>query len=305
MLAFARKQTLELRAVDAPALIAGLTGLLERSLGPTVRIETRLGPDLVPIMADPNQLETALVNLAINARDAMPDGGVITIEVSREAAGPDPAAGPGGFIRIAVTDTGEGMDAATLARATEPFFTTKGVGKGTGLGLSMAHGLAEQSGGRLVIHSRPGEGTSVELWLPQAGAETVDGAPEAMAKAIRTSRPLVALAVDDDSLVLINAAFMLEDLGHRALTALSADEALEVLGRESVDLVVTDYAMPKVNGLQLAETIAERYPGMPVILATGYAELPAGTNTTSIRLSKPYLQSDLAAAIALAKTRRK
>jgi PAS domain S-box-containing protein len=304
MLAFARKQALELRAVDVAALIAGLTGLIERTLGPSIRIETRLAPDLAPALADPNQLEIALVNLALNARDAMPDGGTITIEVRREAAGPDPAADPGGSIRILVRDTGEGMDEATLARATEPFFTTKGVGKGTGLGLSMAHGIAEQSGGRLVIHSRPGEGTVVELWLPQAPAEKARGAADETAEAQPAVRPLTVLAVDDDSLVLVNAAFMLEDLGHRALTALSAPEALAVLEREAVDLVVTDYAMPKVTGLQLAETIAEKRPGLPVILATGFAELPAGAGSSSIRLSKPYLQSDLAAAIALAKVRK-
>jgi PAS domain S-box-containing protein len=303
MLAFARKQTLELRAVDVPALIAGLTGLLERSLGPSISIETSLASDLPPALADANQLETALVNLALNARDAMQGCGTITIEARRETAGPDAAAGPGGFIRIAVGDTGEGMDEATLARATEPFFTTKGVGKGTGLGLSMAHGIAEQSGGRLIIRSCLGEGTVVELWLPQAAAGTASGATDAAPRARPASPPLTVLAVDDDSLVLINAAFMLEDLGHRALTALSAAEALEVLGRESVDLVVTDYAMPGVNGLQLAATIAEKHPELPVILATGYAELPAGAACASIRLSKPYLLSDLAAAIAMAKVR--
>ncbi|HXV00400.1 MAG TPA: PAS domain S-box protein [Caulobacteraceae bacterium] len=300
MLAFARKQALELRAVDVGALVIGLTGLIERSLGPSYRFETHLPRDLPPALADANQLETAIVNLALNARDAMPEGGVIVIEARREAAGPDRAASPGGFVRIQVKDTGEGMDEATLARATEPFFTTKGIGKGTGLGLSMAHGIAEQSGGRLIIHSRPGEGTIVEIWLPQAREDKAPGAVSKVASADPTGQPLTVLAVDDDSLVLINAAFMLEDLGHRVLTAISASEALGILDRESVDLVVTDFAMPKVNGLQLVEKIAQKHPGLPVILATGFAELPAGVSAAAIRLSKPYLQSDLAAAISLA-----
>ncbi|HEY7851404.1 MAG TPA: PAS domain S-box protein [Caulobacteraceae bacterium] len=306
MLTFARKQTLELRSVDVAALVRDLTELIERSLGPTIRVETRFTRGLAPVLTDANQLETALINLALNARDAMPQGGIITIEGHAEAVRPGSATelAAGDYIHLSVADTGEGMDEATLARATEPFFTTKDVGKGTGLGLSMAHGLAEQSGGRLIVRSRPHEGTVVDLWLPEgppnAQAPPSRGEPRGRADV----PPLVVLAVDDDSLVLINAAAMLEDLGHRALTATTAEEALGVLDRQEVDLVVTDYAMPQVNGLQLAEMIEDRRPGLPVILATGYAELPPGAGSGLPRLSKPYLQSNLARAIADAVVRQ-
>src|SRR5262249_53077580 len=157
--------------VDVADLVAGMSGLIERSIGPSVELAVVVPADLAPVLTDANQLETALLNLAVNARDAMPDGGRITIPA--DAAGPRAAAeiglSPGGYVRLAVIDEGVGMDEETLRRAMEPFFTTKGVGKGTGLGLPMVHGLAEQSGGRLTIASRPGAGTRIELWLPRAG----------------------------------------------------------------------------------------------------------------------------------------
>jgi CheY-like chemotaxis protein len=289
-----------MEAVDLPVLVRGMTGLLQRSLGPSVQIETRFPLSLPPLHTDPAQLETVLLNLAVNARDAMPDGGTISIEAKSEVVGEkygSPLA-PGPYVRLSVADTGQGMDAETLARATEPFFTTKGVGKGTGLGLSMVHGLAEQSGGRLHIRSRVGEGTVVELWLPQAqpsdAAQVICGEVE---EEVENGAPLVVLAVDDDNLVLINTVAMLEDLGHRVFPAVSAKEALATLRRETVDLVITDYAMPQMTGLQLAEAIEADHAGLPVILATGYAELPAGTASRWPRLSKPFLQRDLAAAI--------
>jgi PAS domain S-box-containing protein len=302
MLAFARKQELATEAVDLPILVRGMTGLLERSLGPTVQIETRFPLSLPRLLTDPAQLETALLNLTVNARDAMPDGGTISIEARSEliAEGSESTLAPGRYVRLSVADTGQGMDEQTLARAAEPFYTTKGIGKGTGLGLSMVHGLAEQSGGRLNIHSRPGEGTVVELWLPQA---PVNGKPHvipgpAPADEIADAAPRVILAVDDDSLVLINTVAMLEDLGHQVFPAASAKDALAILRRERVDLVITDYAMPQTTGLQLAETIKAKYGGLPVILATGYAELPPGAETRLPTLSKPFLQRDLAAVIA-------
>ncbi len=298
LLAFARKQEMQTAAVDLPELARGMRGLLERSIGPAIRIETRFPRELPPALTDANQLEMALLNLAVNARDAMPDGGTIVIEAYATAVETQTEGGlaPGPYVLLSVADNGQGMDEQTMARAAEPFYTTKGIGKGTGLGLSMVHGVAEQSGGRLTIRSRLGEGTVIELWLPQAGEGAErhlsigglldDGSDEA--------EPLVVLAVDDDNLVLMNTVAMLEDLGHRAFPSTSAKDALSVLEREKVDLVITDYAMPQVTGLQLAHAIGERHPGLPVILATGYAELPPHAEPGVARLAKPFLQQDLA-----------
>jgi CheY-like chemotaxis protein len=283
--------------VEVGSLVRGMTGLLERSLGPAIQIETRFPRDLPAVRTDPNQLESAVLNLTVNARDAMPQGGLIRITASPETLGPGSTLGlpAGRYVRLSVADEGEGMDPAILARAAEPFFTTKGVGKGTGLGLSMVHGLAEQSGGRLSIRSRLGEGTTVDLWLPEAqdGADTTLIAGKARPVSLPALAPLTVLAVDDDSLVLLNTVAMLEDLGHRVFPSTSASEALGVLRREPVDLVITDYAMPQMNGVQLAEAVHRERPQTPVILATGYAELAASDETQLPRLAKPFLQDDL------------
>jgi PAS domain S-box-containing protein len=301
MLAFARKQELSMAAVDLPVLVRGMTGLLQRSLGPSVQIETRFPLGLPPLYTDPAQLEAVLLNLTVNARDAMPDGGTISIEAKSEtiAPGSERALPPGAYVRLSVADTGQGMSEETLTRATEPFFTTKGVGKGTGLGLSMVHGLAQQSGGHLGIRSRLGEGTVVDLWLPQAKVddELHVFAGTAEPETLDSGAALVVLAVDDDALVLINTVAMLEELGHRVFPAASAQDALATLRREPVDLVITDHAMPLMTGLQLAEAIRADQPSLPVILATGYAELPPNTQPMLPRLSKPFLQRDLATAI--------
>jgi PAS domain S-box-containing protein len=301
MLAFSRRQELKLEAVDVPALVRGMTELLERSLGASVRIELRFPPSLPLALADYNQLELALLNLAVNARDAMPDGGSIVI-AGQEIAVVDAAADlkPGWYVCLSVTDTGHGMDEATLSRALDPFFTTKGVGKGTGLGLPMALGLAAQCGGRLTLKSRVGEGTTAELMLPIATAPPNEhGNPSGAVRPNAAEQPLRVLAVDDDALVLVNTSAMLEELGHTPFVASSAEEALRLLDEgTAIDLVVTDHAMPKITGSQLAETIGARWPGVRIILATGYAELPPGTATGLPRLSKPFRQADLARAIA-------
>ncbi|HEV7385231.1 MAG TPA: response regulator, partial [Phenylobacterium sp.] len=222
---------------------------------------------------------------------------VVTIQAANLPINDDSALGlpAGDYVRLAVVDEGEGMDERTLARATEPFYTTKGVGKGTGLGLPMVHGLAEQSGGRLALYSRTGQGTRIELWLPQAdAARTLMAAAEVVRSEARGARSLTVLAVDDDELVLTNTAAMLEDLGHRVFVAPSAQGALEVLARHRVDVVITDYAMPQVTGLALAQEIEARHPGLPIVLATGYAELPPGEGEALPRLAKPYGQAALA-----------
>ena len=304
MLAFARRQELKTEPLQLPALVEGMTGLLERSIGPGVRIRTHFGPRLPLVLTDANQLEGALMNLVVNARDAMPHGGRITIAGGEETLGPDNALAlpPGDYVRLSVSDTGAGMDEVTLQHAIEPFFTTKGVGKGTGLGLSMVHGLAEQSGGRLKMSSRIGEGTTVEMWLPAVlgeGGAPAPGAHEQAASATTGRRTI--LAVDDDGLVLMNTGAMLEDLGHTVFEAVSAAQALEMLRlHPEIDMLVTDQAMPNMTGLQLVEAARVLKPAMPVILATGYAELPPGADPVMERLSKPFTQAELAESVAKA-----
>jgi CheY-like chemotaxis protein len=206
---------------------------------------------------------------------------------------------PGRYVKLAVVDTGSGMDAETLARATEPFFTTKGVGKGTGLGLSMIHGLAEQMKGALVLHSVVGSGTTAELWLPvteKCGSVAVEAI--APLEVVEQQRGLRILAVDDDSLVLMNTAALLEDLGHVVIEASSAAEALAVFQAGSaIDLLITDQAMPGMTGTQLIEQVHELGDGLPIILASGYGELPETTFPGVVKLGKPFGQAQLAAAI--------
>jgi len=300
MLAFARRQELKIMAVDIPDLVRGMADLLQRSLGPSITIETRFPLGLPRASTDSNQLESALLNIAVNARDAMPEGGSITVAARAEFAD-EPV--PGRYVCLSVTDTGEGMDPETLARATEPFFTTKGVGKGTGLGLSTVHGLMEQSHGRMVLASRKGTGTTIELWLPVASADAdlspaADDAPAPEAATPPTR--LHIMAVDDDGLVLMNTIAMLEELGHAAIGAATADQALDALRREAADLVITDHAMPRMTGAELAGRIAVEWPGLPVILATGYAELPMGIAADLPKLAKPFSLEELEAAIRTA-----
>ena len=302
MLAFARRQDLDLKPVDVAALVRDMTDLLQRSLGPSVPIETHFPLKLDLVHADANQLEMALLNLAVNARDAMPDGGNIVIAARDETVKGRSRSKlkAGRYVCLSVKDTGEGMDRATLVRAMEPFFTTKGIGRGTGLGLSMVHGMTEQSGGRFVLKSRKGEGTTAEMWLPVAKvAKPAQGERFIMDGAPRT-RPLVVLAVDDDGLVLMNTTVMLQDMGHTVLEATSGSQALDILRREPVDLVITDHAMPRMTGAQLAAAIKAERPGIPIILATGYAELPPGVDAELPKLGKPFRQQELMQAVAAA-----
>jgi PAS domain S-box-containing protein len=304
MLAFARRQELKQEAVDLARLVDNMTELLQRSLGPTINIETVFPPEAVRARTDANQLETALLNLAINGRDAMPDGGTLTISVSVKETDVNHPSNlpPGKFACLAVRDTGFGMDEATLARATEPFFTTKGIGKGTGLGLSMVDGLVGQSGGKLIARSAPGQGTTVELWFPVATADTAkqtEGDLEEHADTSSAKRPLCILVVDDDNLVLTNVTAMLEDLGHHVIGVSSGTKALETIGSTAaIDLVVTDQAMPVMTGLQLIEKIRIQRSTLPVILATGFAELPRNVDPSIGRLGKPFTQRALAEAVA-------
>jgi CheY-like chemotaxis protein len=229
----------------------------------------------------------------------MPEGGTLTVAV--DEAVPSDAGGlaPGRYVRLAVADTGTGMDADTLERAVEPYFSSKGLGKGTGLGLSMVHGLAVQSSGALRLSSQPEVGTRAELWLPAAAAlaETPEAAPSGSPE--KEAGRLAVLVVDDDFLVAMGTVAMLEDLGHSVVEAHSGSRALEVLrSGQEVDLLVTDQAMPGMTGVQLAQAARALRPGLPVLLATGYADLPDGVGEDLPRLSKPYQQRQLADQIA-------
>ena len=306
LLAFARRQELRPETVRVPDLVRGMKDLMDRALGPSVRMVQDLPADLPPVLIDPNQLELALLNLSVNARDAMPNGGTILFEAyettSDDSHAPS-ALARGRYVRLSVVDSGTGMDEAVLGRATEPFFTTKGVGKGTGLGLSMVHGLAAQSGGALTISSQPGKGARVDLWIPVAdgAADGDDRAPVVPSFSPASVETFRILIVDDDSLVSAGTAAMLEDLGHAVVEASSGAEALALLERgDQVDLVITDHAMPDMTGMQLAQRLSEIMPDLKVILATGYADLPhcSGPVRELPRLSKPFLQEDLARMIA-------
>jgi CheY-like chemotaxis protein/two-component sensor histidine kinase len=302
MLAFARRQELKFESVDIPVLIEGISGLLRSSLGPSVVLETHFSAELEPVMADVNQLELAVLNLVTNARDAMPDGGEIVITARKAEPGDQKALSlkEGSYVCLSVTDTGEGMNEETLGSAMDPFFTTKGVGKGTGLGLSMVHGFIEQLGGRFVLKSRQGKGTSAELWIPVATPES-DIRPVIEEEQSTPVAQLCVLVVDDDSLVLTSTGLLLEDLGHRVIPAISGAKALELFESEQhIDLVITDMAMPHMNGAQLAQAIRLKKPNLPIILATGYAERLEGFATMLPRLSKPYTQLNLVEVIAQA-----
>jgi signal transduction histidine kinase len=298
LLAFARRQALEPKPVDLAELVRGMTDLLRRSIGPTVEIQIALPAGLPAALADANQIELALLNLAVNARDAMPGGGTVSIGLSIAESGTAPDLDAGRYLRLSVVDTGVGMDAATLRRAIEPFFSTKEVGKGTGLGLSMIHGLAQQLKGALRLYSELGKGTRAELWLPVAMSETAavetEGAPDEKA----SRHGVTVLFVDDDFLIRLSTAALLEDLGHTVIKAASGIEALAILGRgQKIDMLITDYAMPGMTGLQLAEAVRGLLPRLPILLATGYADLPALSGFELPRLSKPYHQRELAQQI--------
>jgi PAS domain S-box-containing protein len=300
MLAFARRQELKTEAVDIPQLVQGITGLLRSSLGPNIKIETRFPLELDRVLADTNQLELAILNLATNARDAMPDGGSVIIKAEHEVVleQAQHALAAGHYVCLSLTDTGAGMDANTLASAKDPFFTTKGLGKGTGLGLSMVHGFIEQLGGRFVLKSEPGQGTTAELWLPVATHADI-ASPLPVIDPVSSVPRLSVLVVDDDSLVLTSTVLLLEDLGHRVLSVTSGAQALSLFDQgEVIDLMITDMAMPHMSGAQLAHAVRLLKPDLPIILATGYAERLEGFAAQLPRLPKPFTQLNLLEVIA-------
>ena len=298
LLSFSRHRSLSLRPTDVNRLIEGMDDLLGHTLGGMVQVTRQLDQDLWPAIVDPDQLEVAVLNLCINARDAMPDGGVITLSTRntliREGTHPDLAAGE--YVVIAVRDTGSGIAPDVLARVFEPFFTTKEVGKGTGLGLPMVYGLARQSGGTVAIASTPGKGTEVEVYMPRSAepvpvAEPLQGVP-------RPTHSVRIVVVDDDANVREITAAFLRELGHKVLEAEDAPAALALLEREAgIDLVVTDFAMPKVSGLELAIQVQARRPEVPVLLMTGYVDLAKIPKEMPV-LRKPFQQHELANRVA-------
>ncbi len=303
LLAFARRQELNSQAIDFSQLIRNVMDLIERTIGKQIELDTRLPPDLPPVLADANQLELALLNLVVNSRDAMPNGGRLTIALDRGNATESPGVSGRQYIRLIVTDTGTGMPEDVLKKATEPFFSTKELGKGTGLGLSMVHGLALQLGGSLDLSSKVGEGTTVALLLPVTKHQIETRSREVDPQANVHSRKLTVLVVDDDALIAMSTCAMIEDLGHVVIEANSGASALEILrdGRH-VDLLVTDFSMPKMNGGELAKAARALRPDLPIVLATGYAELPNGFDLPLPRLGKPFMQDQLEAALLKAVT---
>jgi PAS domain S-box-containing protein len=308
LLAFSRRQTLDARCVDANRLVAGMEELIRRTVGPEIEFQTELEPSLWGILCDPNQLENAILNLCINARDAMPDGGRLTIATSNLAID-DRAArrydlAPGAYVAVSVADTGAGMPPDVVERAFEPFFTTKPIGQGTGLGLSMIYGFAKQSGGLARIESEPGRGTRVSLYLPRSLASAAETpAAAAPAQRLRSSASGTVLVVDDEPSVRMLVSEALADLGYSAIEAADAASGLKVLESDvGIDLLITDVGLPGgMNGRQMADAARLSRPDLRVLFITGYAEktavgpehLEAGMHV----LSKPFAMETLAARI--------
>ncbi len=305
LLAFARRQTLQPDSVDTRRLSSTVTDLLAHTLGGLVQLEWRSGAEIWCAFADSTQLELALMNLIINARDAMPQGGTIVVAGrNAEAEAANPLGLPAGeYVVLAVSDDGSGIPAGILEQVTEPFFTTKAVGKGTGLGLSMVYGFAHQSGGAIDINSQEGEGTTVEIWLPRAPTpETTEEEPPAPAPEAETAgRPLRILLVDDHDAVRETTAGMLCDMGHKVECASDGPGLLRKLSAAPADydLIITDYAMPLLSGADVLKQAREIRPGMPGIIISGYADSRSitGGGSKSVVLTKPFTLDQMKTAI--------
>jgi CheY-like chemotaxis protein len=287
LLAFARRQPLIPKSVDANQLVVSLEDLLRRTIGETIDLEIVASGDLWCTLCDPNQLESALLNLAINARDAMPDGGKLTIATANarldSVTADTPALEPGDYICIDVTDSGVGMSTEVAARAFDPFFTTKPIGQGTGLGLSMIYGFARQSNGHVTIDSRIGQGTSIKLYLPRHRGDIAAENASAVRAAEHAATGETVLVVEDEPVVRGVILEMLHDQGYRTLEAVDGPSGLRILRtNQRIDLVVTDVGLPGMNGRQLADQAREIRPGLKILFMTGYAE--------SVAISDGFLQ---------------
>ncbi len=292
LLAFARRQPLQPVPIDVGALIRGLGDLLGSTMGPQVKLHFEIAGDLPAAKADAGQLEMAIINLCLNARDAMDGVGAIRIAATVEQGGPASGLEPGSYVRVAVADTGMGMDEATRARAIEPFFSTKGIGKGTGLGLSMAHGLASQLGGALTIDSEVGVGTEVAMWLPESSEATQSASAAGCSEALPAPTG-AALVVEDEEYIRVSIVDMLTDLGFAVREAASAEAALRAIeAGYKPDILITDHLMPGMTGVELARAVRAREPGIRVLIISGFAEAE-GIDPSFARLTKPFLQRDL------------
>ena len=306
LLAFSRQQPLSPEPIEPNRLVQGMSDLLTRTLGEDVQVETVLGAGLWRCQADPTQLESVLVNLAVNARDAMPSGGRLTIETANAFLDDGYAAAErakvGQYVMIAVSDTGDGMTREVLDKALEPFFTTKPVGKGTGLGLSQVYGFVKQSGGHLKIYSEPGQGTTVKIYLPRLFADLARLEPAKAAPAQDVGAQRKVLLVEDDERVRQFAEEALRDLGYEVVAAESAALALARLERDpDIDLLLTDIVMPEINGRQLAEQVLKLKPGLPVLYMTGFsrnAVVHNGMLDPALNfMAKPFTVDQLAAKV--------
>ncbi|WP_262270368.1 response regulator [Microvirga yunnanensis] len=299
LLSFSRQRDLRLQTVDVNQVITGMNDLLTRTLGGVIRIERRLQDGLWTAMVDPDQLELAILNLCINARDAMAENGVLTLSTRNETLdeGRIPELSGGEYVVISVTDTGSGIPPEVLTRVLEPFFTTKEVGKGTGLGLPMVYGLAQQSGGTVTIRSTVGEGTTVELFLSRAVVEPEEGAREEEAVAADSPRVRILLVDDDAEVRTVTAAYLTE-LGHRVVEAADGSSALDILKADNrLDLLIADFAMPGMTGTDLADQARGIRPDLGILLVTGYAD-PKRLPESYLRLHKPFSRADLALKVA-------
>ncbi|MGX7708487.1 response regulator [Methylobacterium sp. Gmos1] len=298
LLTFSHRRDLQARTVDLNAVIRGMDDLLGRSLGGFVQVERALSEDLWPAKVDPDQLELAILNLCINGRDAMPEGGIVALSTRNETVqgSTDPNLKDGDYAVIAIRDTGTGIPPEILGRVFEPFFTTKGVGQGTGLGLAMVFGLVQQSGGTIRIDSAVGHGTTVLLYLPRSH-EAVEAAPATQASPAPAPRRARVLVVDDDPQVRHVTASFLNGFGYDEVEVPSGEAALERLTAERFDIVVADLAMPGMSGLDLAEAVRGRFPALPFLLVTGHAEAARIPADFSV-LEKPFHSADLAARVA-------
>jgi signal transduction histidine kinase len=297
LLTFGRRQHLEVQAVNLGELATGMSDLIKRSLSAQIEVGYSVDRDIPAVLADPNQLELALLNLCVNARDAMPDGGKLEITVRKVGANVAPRLGPGRYVCVSVSDTGAGMDRETLQRAVEPFFTTKDVGRGTGLGLSMVHGLAAQSGGLFQLESEVGQGTRASIYLPVVDID-VEPRPQIKRDTGLAKEPLRILLVDDEDLVRVGTAEMLEALGHEVRQAASGPGAVQILRASGdFDLLIADYMMPGMSGVSLVREAQQLKPQLPALLITGYAALDPQSDDGLARLGKPFGQAELDAAI--------
>ena len=298
LLAFARRQRLEPNPVDVSAVVEGVKKMLRQTISPDIRLVIQAAPDLAPAWVDPNQLELAILNLALNARDAMPVGGSLRIAVENrraETGVSPPDLASGNYVTVSLSDTGTGMNPETLARAFEPFFTTKEAGRGSGLGLSIVHGFAAQSGGSVRITSSLGNGKNVDLWLPRAEGEAIERADLELEPSIAESSQARILVCDDDADVRAFVGACLRDSGYVVWEAENPTLALEILEKEwPIDLLIADYVMPEMNGLAVIDRAQARHSELRVLLMTGYAEfLPAGGESGIPLLAKPFKVSEL------------